>query len=67
MRLAKVLISLDRRLNGLRRRAVQVGDHRIVYSEGGKRDAEPVALVHGFSAPADTWNRAVRRGVRGFR
>jgi pimeloyl-ACP methyl ester carboxylesterase len=57
MSLAKMLISLDRRLNGLRRRAVQVGDHRIVYSEGGKNGADPVVLVHGFSASADTWNR----------
>lgn len=57
MRLAKILISFDRRLHGLRRKAVQIGDHRVVYSEGGKDNAEPVVLVHGFSASADTWNR----------
>src|SRR5690348_14574164 len=57
MSLAKMLISLDRRLNGLGRRAVQVGDHRIVYSEGGRTNTEAVVLVHGFSASADTWNR----------
>jgi len=57
MRLAKMLISFDRRLHGLRRKAVQIGDHRVVYSEGGKDNAEPVVLVHGFSASADTWNR----------
>ncbi|HWG51602.1 MAG TPA: alpha/beta fold hydrolase [Candidatus Acidoferrales bacterium] len=52
-----MLISFDRRLHGLRRKAVQIGDHRVVYSEGGKDNAEPVVLVHGFSASADTWNR----------
>jgi abhydrolase domain-containing protein 6 len=66
MRLAKMLISLDRRLNGLRRKSVQVGDHRIVYSEGGRREADPVVLVHGFSASADTWNRMAAQLTKRF-
>lgn len=57
MPLATLLIGLERRLSGLRRNAVQVGDHRVVYSEGGKSTAEPLVLVHGFSASADSWNR----------
>jgi pimeloyl-ACP methyl ester carboxylesterase len=57
--LATMLISLERFSSGLRRRAIQVGDHRIVYSEGGK--GEPVVLVHGFNASADTWNRFAGR------
>ena len=57
MPLATMLIGLERRLSGLRRDAVQVGDHRVVYSEGGKSTAEPLVLVHGFSASADSWNR----------
>ncbi|HET9180505.1 MAG TPA: alpha/beta fold hydrolase [Candidatus Angelobacter sp.] len=57
MPLATMLINLERSLSGLRRKSLQVGDHRIVYSEGGKSDAEPVVLVHGFNASADSWNR----------
>lgn len=57
--LARMLISLERFSSGLRRRAIQVNDHRIIYSEGGK--GEPVVLVHGFNASADTWNRFAGR------
>ncbi|HEX5433651.1 MAG TPA: alpha/beta fold hydrolase [Candidatus Angelobacter sp.] len=57
MSLATMLIGFERTLSGLHRKSLQVGDHRIVYSEGGKSDAEPVVLVHGFNASADSWNR----------
>jgi abhydrolase domain-containing protein 6 len=57
MPLATMLMELERRLSGFRRNAVQVGDHRIVFSEGGKDKAETVVLVHGFSSSADAWNR----------
>ena len=57
MPLATMLIGLERRLSGFRRNAIQVGDHRIVYSEGGQGKAETVVLVHGFSSSADAWNR----------
>jgi abhydrolase domain-containing protein 6 len=57
MPLATMLMELERRLSGFRRNAVQVGDHRIVYSEGGKGKPETVVLVHGFSSSADAWNR----------
>src|SRR3954453_15200769 len=53
--LAIMLISLERYKAGFRRKSVQTGDHRIVYSEGGK--GEPVVLLHGFGASADNWNR----------
>jgi abhydrolase domain-containing protein 6 len=53
--LATMLIGLERFSSGLKRRTIQVGDHRVVYSEGG--DGEPVVLVHGFGASADSWNR----------
>jgi pimeloyl-ACP methyl ester carboxylesterase len=53
--LATMLIGLERFTSGLKRRVIQVGDHRVVYSEGG--DGEPVVLLHGFGASADSWNR----------
>jgi abhydrolase domain-containing protein 6 len=53
--LATMLIGLERFTSGLKRRVVQVGDHRVVYSEGGH--GGPVVLVHGFGASADSWNR----------
>ncbi|HZD93562.1 MAG TPA: alpha/beta fold hydrolase, partial [Candidatus Sulfotelmatobacter sp.] len=57
--LAIMLISLERYKAGFRRKSVQIGDHRIVYSEGGK--GEPVVLLHGFGASADNWNRFAAR------
>jgi pimeloyl-ACP methyl ester carboxylesterase len=53
--LATMMIGLERFTSGLKRRVIQVGDHRIVYSEGGH--GEPVVLLHGFGASADSWNR----------
>jgi pimeloyl-ACP methyl ester carboxylesterase len=41
---------------GVKRHVVQVGDHRIVYSEGG-RGGETLLLLHGFGASGDSWNR----------
>src|SRR5215470_18277811 len=58
-KLAIMLINLERYKAGVRRKTVQVGDHRIVYSEGGK--GEPVVLLHGFAASADNWNRFASR------
>ena len=57
MSLATMLIGIERRMAGVRQKAVQAGDHRVVYSEGGERNPETVVLVHGFSASADSWNR----------
>jgi pimeloyl-ACP methyl ester carboxylesterase len=57
MSLATMLIGIERRMAGLRQRAVQVADHCVFYSEGGPKGAEPVVLVHGFSSSADGWNR----------
>lgn len=64
-KLAMMLINLDRFKAGLRRRTIQVGEHRIVYSEGGK--GEPVLLLHGFGASADNWNQFAVRLTRKYR
>jgi abhydrolase domain-containing protein 6 len=55
--LATMLIGFERFMSGLRRHSIQVGDHRIVYSEGGPSEAETVLLLHGFGASGDSWNR----------
>jgi pimeloyl-ACP methyl ester carboxylesterase len=59
-----MLIGLERFTSGLNRRVVQVGDHRIVYSEGGQ--GEPVVLLHGFGASADSWNRFAKQLTRRY-
>jgi abhydrolase domain-containing protein 6 len=64
-KLATVLIGLERFKAGFRRRSVQVDDHRVVYSEGGK--GEPVVLLHGFGASADNWNRFAGRLTKRYR
>ena len=63
--LATMLIGLERFTSGLKRHTVQVGDHRVVYSEGGH--GEPVMLLHGFGASADSWNRFAKPLTRRYR
>ena len=63
--LATMLITLERLNAGFRRRSLQMGDHRVVYSEGGK--GEPVVLVHGFGSSRDSWNRFAGRLTKQYR
>ncbi len=53
-----LLIDLDRRSAGLSKSSVVVGDHTVVYVEGG--EGENVLLVHGFAANKDNWNRLAK-------
>jgi pimeloyl-ACP methyl ester carboxylesterase len=64
-KLAMMLIGLERYQAGFRRKTVQVDDHRVAYSEGGK--GEPVILVHGFGASSDNWNRMAGRLTKKYR
>ena len=50
---------------GLRRRSLQLDDHRVVYSEGGS--GPTVLLLHGFGADKDTWNLYARWLVKRYR
>jgi abhydrolase domain-containing protein 6 len=63
--LATMLIGLERFTSGLKRHVIQVGDHRVVYSEGGR--GEPVVLVHGFGASADSWNHFAKPLTKRYR
>jgi abhydrolase domain-containing protein 6 len=63
--LATMLIGLERFSSGLKRRTIQVGDHRFVYSDGGH--GEPVVLLHGFGASADSWNRFAGKLTKRYR
>jgi abhydrolase domain-containing protein 6 len=64
-RLAQALIGFERFISGMHRRVVQVDDHRVVYSEGGRGDT--VLLLHGFGASGDSWNRCAASLTRKFR
>lgn len=63
--LAKMLLDLERFTSGMKRRVIQVGDHRVVYSEGGQ--GEPLVLLHGFGASADSWNRFAKPLTKRYR
>jgi abhydrolase domain-containing protein 6 len=45
----------DRKAAGLQQKSLRVGDHEIVYLEGGQ--GEPILMVHGFAANKDNWTR----------
>ena len=63
--LATILIALERLSAGFHRHSIQIGDHRVVYSEGGK--GEPVILLHGFGSSRDSWNRMAGRLTKQYR
>jgi len=64
--LATALIGFERFMSGLRRRTIQVGDHRVVYSEGGST-GEAILLLHGFGASGDSWNHLAARLIKKYR
>jgi len=45
----------ERKAAGLEEKHLRVGDHEIVYLEGGK--GEPILMIHGFGANKDNWTR----------
>ena len=49
----KVSINTSRKAAGLEQKTVKVGDHDIVYLEGGS--GETVLMVHGFASNKDFW------------
>jgi abhydrolase domain-containing protein 6 len=51
----KWAIESERKAAGLQYKKVQVGDHQMVYLEGGQ--GETILMVHGFAANKDHWTR----------
>lgn len=53
---------IERNKSGLSTKSVQVGNHKIVYLEGGVGDA--VVLLHGFGDSKDAWVKFSRELVK---
>ncbi len=56
--LVGLAIDLERKSAGLSKGSIVVGDHTVVYLEGG--EGETILLVHGFGANKDNWNRLAK-------
>ena len=53
--LVKWATESERKAAGLQYKRVHVGDHEIVYLEGGH--GETILMLHGFAANKDSWTR----------
>lgn len=42
-------------VSGLKRRSARVGDHKLVWLEGGVGHGAPVVLLHGFASNKENW------------
>jgi abhydrolase domain-containing protein 6 len=51
--LVKWATESERKAAGLQQKRVRVGDHEIVYLEGGR--GETILMLHGFAANKDNW------------
>jgi pimeloyl-ACP methyl ester carboxylesterase len=54
----------DRKAAGLEEKKVRIGDHEIVYLEGGQGEA--ILMVHGFTANKDNWTRFAKLITPGY-
>lgn len=52
-KVSSLFVNAMRTYAGLEKKSLQVGDHRMVYLEGGQ--GETVILVHGFGGNKDNW------------
>lgn len=50
---------------GLERKTITVGDHEVVYLDGGS--GPPVVLLHGFGSNKDLWNSVAARLTPSYR
>ena len=54
----------ERKAAGLQEKRVRVGDHEIVYLEGGH--GETILMIHGFAANKDNWVRFAKSISAGY-
>jgi len=54
-----VMAETARDAAGLERKSIMVGDHEVVYLDGGS--GQTVVLLHGFGASKDFWNAVAAR------
>ncbi|MEZ5528783.1 MAG: alpha/beta hydrolase [Porticoccaceae bacterium] len=64
-RVARFLLSLDRRLSGLKLKTCSVRGQAMPYLEGGRGD--PLVLIHGFAGDKDNFTRVARFLVPHYR
>jgi pimeloyl-ACP methyl ester carboxylesterase len=50
---------------GLERKTITIGDHEVVYLDGGS--GPPVVLLHGFGSDKDLWNAVAARLTPSYR
>ena len=60
-----VMAKSARQTAGLERKAITVGDHEVIYLDGGS--GPPVVLLHGFGSNKDLWNAVAARLTPAYR
>jgi abhydrolase domain-containing protein 6 len=61
---AQYLIAYERSKAGLAKKEVTIGDHNIVYLEGGK--GPTILLLHGYTANKDNWTRFAAKLTKNY-
>jgi abhydrolase domain-containing protein 6 len=56
--IAQSALRLEQKVSGLERKTIHVGDHDIVYLEGGQGPA--IVMLHGITADSGNWTRFAR-------
>lgn len=63
----RIAMALETRVYGLSSSEVDLGDMVLSIYEGGPSDAEPVILIHGYSAEKAHWARFARQLLDAYR
>ena len=56
--------NFERRSSGLIKKEARIGDHQIVYLEGG--EGETIILLHGYGGDKDNWTRFAKYLTRSY-
>ncbi len=55
--LLSVVVARERGAGNLEQKTLTIGEHEVVYLDGGAPGGSPVVLLHGFAADKDNWTR----------